>query len=131
MGLMDLDEEMAPFKKEKRLYILKQLLEAQIFLAEHKIVHRDLKPDNVLILEGNKIKILDLGLAVSLKTGEHIKRSGTPGFIAPEILKSKKNYKYGNKTDVYSIGIIHYCMMFGYHPFDADDADGVYRKNKK
>ena len=131
--LMDLEEKMNPFKPEKRLKILQQLLEAQIILADLSIVHRDLKPDNVLLLEGNQIKIIDLGLACLFNTAIQVKKAGTPGFIAPEILASnkKRSVNYGAKTDIYSIGIIYYCMLYGEHPFDAEDAAGVYDKNKK
>lgn len=45
--------------------ILRQLCQAMEFVHRNNIVHLDLKPENILLLtkEGNRIKIIDFGLA--------------------------------------------------------------------
>lgn len=62
--------------------------------------------------------ICDLGLSDFYnKKGEYrYKFSGTPGYIAPEILNSQ-NYDF--KIDVYSAGIVYYYMLHGQIPFQA------------
>ena len=56
------------------------------------------------------------------------KRCGTPGYIAPEIYKSKK---YDQKVDVYSAGIIFYILVYGKHPFETNDQDQLIKMNEK
>lgn len=44
---------------------IRQLCEAMEYIHRHNILHLDLKPENILCLteEGNRIKIIDFGLA--------------------------------------------------------------------
>ena len=63
-------------------------------------MHRDLKPENILIRspgESYDIVIADFGLATFCDIKDIIfKRCGTPGFVAPEILKYDVIYKIFN-----------------------------------
>ena len=78
------------------------------------IMHRDLKLSNILLCEKNDkltLKIADLGLATKVEVDKYIfHRCGTPGYIAPEIITSKKDQKYTEKCDIFSIGIIFYIL---------------------
>ena len=59
------------------------------YLHNLDIIHRDLKPDNILIDKHDKIFIVDFGFA-QFKNEKKIlnnKFCGTPGFMAPELLK--------------------------------------------
>ena len=54
------------------------------------MIHRDIKPENIMMKGENstQIYILDFGLAEFINDSNVIfKRSGTPGYVAPEILK--------------------------------------------
>ena len=75
-----------------------------------KIIHRDLKPENIIFKNTSNIDIgiVDLGFATYEDDYDKLfKRCGTPGYVAPEILKDKP---YECKVDVYSCGIIFYIM---------------------
>jgi serine/threonine protein kinase len=52
------------------------------------VIHRDLKLANILITPGNKLKIIDFGLAVKLTDFNEERQTlcGTPNYIPPEVL---------------------------------------------
>ena len=70
--------------------------QALVQLDELGIVHRDIKPKNML-LKGGKLKIADFGIAVMGRYG--IGRWGTPGYIAPEVIKSEDDLTYYNNKE--------------------------------
>jgi len=94
--------------------IILSLLNVLSYLSSKKIVHRDIKPSNLLIEDEDNIKIIDLGLATSLKTKKYIlKKCGTAGYIAPEMFKYDDHAPatmYDNRCDIFSAG----CVLFLY-----------------
>lgn len=85
-------------------------------IHEFGLVHRDLKPNNILInreaADTLTIKIADFGLVdqISEQCPTLNIVCGTPGFIAPEILKE---YHYDTKSDIFSIGSLLYFLLTG------------------
>jgi len=73
--------------------LMKHLLRALEFMHFKNIMHRDLKPENLLLRNKNSITdisdivVADYGLATKITGNILFKRCGTPGFVAPEILK--------------------------------------------
>jgi len=53
---------------------------------------------------------------------------GTPGYIAPEVLRMKG---YGKECDIWSLGVIIYILLCGFPPFYADNDAQLYEKIKK
>jgi calcium/calmodulin-dependent protein kinase I len=62
------------------------------------------------------IKIADFGFAKFDANNAHKLETacGTPGYVAPEILKGQK---YGKEVDVWSLGVIFFILLCGYPPF--------------
>jgi calcium/calmodulin-dependent protein kinase I len=88
------------FYNEKEARDLVQLLLKTIkYLHDRNIIHRDLKPENLLLKkkdDDSDIKLADFGFACVVD-GENItSQCGTPGYIAPDILK---NEPYGKDRD--------------------------------
>ncbi|CAD8114533.1 unnamed protein product [Paramecium primaurelia] len=88
--------------------ILLQLLEGVNHLHSQKIIHRDLKYDNVLLTQNRTVKIIDFGLS-QIGDATNI-RSGTAGYIAPEVFQ---NQTITSKSDIFSIGVIFHKLLTG------------------
>ena len=75
------------------------------------------------------IKLADFGFAkkISLIQEKEV-ACGTPGYVAPEILRGDK---YGGEVDVWSIGVICYILLAGYPPFYDDDSKKLFKKIKE
>ncbi|XP_013396622.1 probable serine/threonine-protein kinase fhkE [Lingula anatina] len=96
---------------------LRQICEGVGFMHSKNVVHLDLKPENILCLTrtGNRIKIIDFGLARHYKPGQQLHvLFGTPEFMAPEVV----NYEpISVQADMWSVGVITYILISGLSPF--------------
>jgi serine/threonine-protein kinase len=70
-------------------------------------VHADMKPSNVLILDGGKVKIIDLGQGCRIGTVKS-RIQGTPGYMAPE---QAHRQAITAKTDIYNFGATMYWVL--------------------
>jgi tRNA A-37 threonylcarbamoyl transferase component Bud32/tetratricopeptide (TPR) repeat protein len=94
------------------------------------IIHRDLKPSNIMIDDGGSAKIMDFGIARSIKskgiTGSGV-MIGTPEYMSPEQVEAGE---LDQRSDIYSLGIILYEMVTGKLPFDGETAFAIGMKHK-
>ena len=80
------------YKESDAVPIMRNFLSALEYLHENLIVHRDLKPENLILAskgDDSYIKIADFGLATILSDPEEklSLRCGSPGYVAPELLR--------------------------------------------
>ncbi|MCJ7680217.1 MAG: protein kinase, partial [Candidatus Aminicenantes bacterium] len=94
------------------------------------VVHRDLKPSNIMIDREGNVRIMDFGIARSLRakgiTGSGI-MIGTPEYMSPEQAEAGE---IDHRSDIYSLGILLYEMVTGALPFVGDSALSVALKHK-
>jgi CHASE2 domain-containing sensor protein/tRNA A-37 threonylcarbamoyl transferase component Bud32 len=100
--------------------VMIQACEALDYAHENGIVHRDIKPANIMILEGNKVKVMDFGIARFDKSGSRTEVGtalGTPNYISPEQLKGQP---VDRRSDIFSLGVVFYEILTGEKPFKGD-----------
>jgi serine/threonine protein kinase/tetratricopeptide (TPR) repeat protein len=110
--------------------VAKQVCEGLVEAHKLGVVHRDLKPSNIMIDREGIVRIMDFGIARSLKekgiTGAGV-MIGTPEYMSPEQVESKET---DHRSDIYSLGIILYEMVIGRVPFEGDTPLSVAVKHK-
>ncbi len=106
----------------------RQLISTVEYLNKLNIAHRDIKPENILLdSEKKNIKLIDFGLSNFTLKNEKLKSScGSPCYASPEMI-SGKPYN-GIITDIWSCGIVLYCMLVGALPFDDEDIHVLYQQ---
>lgn len=107
-----------------------EILIALDYYQRNRVLHRDLKPENILLGESAKdsklqVRLADFGFAVNEVRSTYDFRCGTPGFMAPEIISSKK---YSHKSDIFSVGAIIYYMSTGKQIFRSKTKEKVFAK---
>ena len=111
---------MGPLTTGKAVFIAKQVCEGLIEAHNLGVVHRDLKPQNIMIDRDGNSRIMDFGIARSLKTKGITETGvmiGTPHYISPEQVEGKD---VDQRSDIYSLGIIIFEMVTGRVPFEGE-----------
>lgn len=103
--------------------IVRSIVSGVEYLHSHNIVHRDLKPENLLFhtpAEDSDLVIADFGLSRIIDEERFrmlMTTCGTPGYMAPEVLRKSG---HGKPVDLWAVGVICYFLLCGYTPFDRD-----------
>ena len=115
-----------PLSFEQAADIIAQVAEGLDFAHAKGIVHRDVKPANIILLDGNRTKITDFGIAKITSgvanlttTGQFL---GTPNYMAPEQIKGTP---VDGRSDIFSLGICLYECLTHRKPFGGDSLTSI------
>jgi serine/threonine-protein kinase len=114
----------------KAISITKQVCEGLAEAHRLGVVHRDLKPQNIMVDREGNARIMDFGVARSVKakgiTGAGV-MIGTPDYMSPEQVEGKE---IDQRSDIYALGGILYEMVIGEVPFEGDTPLSIIVKHK-
>ncbi len=114
----------------KAISIAKEVCEGLSEAHRMGVIHRDLKSSNIMIDKDGNARIMDFGIARSLRakglTGEGI-IIGTPEYMSPEQAGGEEA---DQRSDIYALGVILYEMVTGRIPFEGETALSVAHKHR-
>ena len=112
----------------KASFLFRQLISTLEYIHTIGIVHRDIKPENILLNKTKQmIKLVDFGLSNQYQHKQLLHTPcGSPCYASPEMI-SGKAYD-GLCSDLWSCGVVLYCMLTGQLPFDDEDIITLYTK---
>ncbi len=99
-----------PLKPDDFFEAAFSLCAALDYIHGRGVIHGDLKPSNILRANEGGYKIADFGLSFIHKGLSPASSSGTAAFISPEVLRKES---VSPRSDIYSLGLLFYEMIFG------------------
>jgi Protein kinase domain len=99
------------------------LAEALKAIHDAGIIHRDLKPSNILLADDGP-RVIDFGIARAVDASAATAQHGTPGFVAPEILKRESAESVTSACDVFALGVV-LAFAGGVRPFGRGPAEAI------
>lgn len=120
--LFDFIAEKENLLESGAIEFMKQILGGLGFMHSKSIAHFDLKPENIMLSDKVSpnpiIKLIDFGLAHRFHHGEEYRStSGTPQYIAPEVINCEP---LSTAADMWSIGVITFILLSGLSPFQGE-----------
>jgi len=112
----DLDYHMKKrkFKEEQSKFVIASIIVALEYMHNNNLIHRNLTPSNVLLDKKGYVKLSDFLLTREWTEHNSSDTSGTPGYMAPEIM-FRQNYTFS--VDYFSLGVIGYKFMLRKMPY--------------
>ena len=100
-----------------RLQLIRQAAEALAYVHAAGYIHRDICPRNYMISpDYTSLKLIDFGLSLPIKPEfmQPGNRTGTPLYMAPEVVRRKKT---DQRLDIFAFGITAYVLLTFEYPW--------------
>lgn len=112
------------FAPASAVHVTLELLDALASAHAAGIVHRDVKPANILLVDGDRLKVTDFGIArlenVSLTM--HGMSVGSPRYMSPE---QWQGGRADARSDLFSTAVLLQEMLTGEHPFSGRSSNEI------
>lgn len=111
-------------------YLAKPLLEALHYMHKKKLYHMDVKKGNIVLDYELNPKLIDFSSTSSFEKMEpqtivQYYKIGTGRYMPPEVInKTDIEVKYGDKIDLYCLGITLFNLAFGSYPYGLNKVKG-------
>ena len=116
-----------PLPPEDAERMLRETAWALGYAHAHGVVHRDLTLENILLERGTGRALLaDFGLAAASDAIEAAPVFGTPGFLAPEVIRGEPATP---RSDLYALGVVGFTALSGRAPFAAESSAQLMAKH--
>lgn len=126
-SLADLRKRGRRLTLDQSMWLLAQLAAALDYAHGNGVIHRDVKPSNILVGEGEEVKIADFGVAKWI--GDEFTRSrtrfGTPGYMSPEQVLGNP---LTHSVDLFSLGVVAFELLSGESPFPGEQVHTILYK---
>jgi serine/threonine protein kinase len=93
-------------------------------IHEIDLVHRDVTPRNIIVMPGDRAKLIDFGLSTAPSALSVV---GTPPFTAPEVPAGRGATA---QSDLYGLAVTMIWLMLGRYPYAGDPASGADRRTE-
>eukprot|EP00904_Undaria_pinnatifida_P006941 jgi/Undpi1/3377/HiC_scaffold_15.g06750.m1 len=115
--------------EEDTAKIVNKLINALRYCHDRNVAHRDIKLENICfesMADDAEVKLVDFGLSASFKD-EQLRHDlvGSWAFMAPEVLQRAH---HPQACDLWSMGVITYCLLAGFPPFRSVTLKGLKEK---
>ncbi len=102
------------FSEMQVKFFISCIVESLIYIHSKNIIHRDVKPENLVFDENGYLHITDFGIAKFKYKNNKNETSGTPGYMAPEVMRGMN---HTGSVDFFAVGVITYELMMGQRPY--------------
>ena len=102
------------FSEEQTKFFVACMVESLLYIHSQNIIHRDIKPENLIFDERGYLHVTDFGIAKFASKNNLNETSGTPGYMAPEVMRG---LNHTGSVDYFAVGVITYELMMGKRPY--------------
>ena len=113
------------FSEEQSKFFMACLILGLEVIHANNIIHRDIKPENLVLDYKGYLKVTDFGIAKKQIKNNSNETSGTPGYMAPEVMSFQNHTVV---VDYYAMGIICYELMMGVRPYIGENRNEIKEK---